>query len=126
MVSLLRADERLERWRQAFLVEQEEQHFNQGQPKRQVLEPQDLMEQELAAKRQGIPAYAALRTATHIYVVYSTGEKELYDLTNDPYELNNIIGTADRKMVDEFDKWLSAYRKCKGAGCREIDAAPPR
>jgi N-acetylglucosamine-6-sulfatase len=126
MVSLLRADGQPQRWRQAFLVEQEEQRFNQGPPKRRVLEPQDLMEQELAAKRQGIPAYAALRTATHIYVVYSTGEKELYDLANDPYELNNIIATADRKMVEEFDRWLSAYRKCKGAGCREIDAAPPR
>jgi N-acetylglucosamine-6-sulfatase len=126
MVSLLRADGQPQRWRQAFLVEQEEQRFNQGPPKRRVLEPQDLMEQELAARRQGIPAYAALRTATHIYVVYSTGEKELYDLANDPYELNNIIASADRKMVAEFDKWLSAYRKCKGAGCREIDAAPPR
>ena len=125
MVPLLRG-ERPDRWRQAFLVEQEEQHFNQGGPQRQVLEPQDLMEQQLAATRQRIPAYAALRTATHMYAVYSTGEKELYDLTRDPYELNNIINTADRKLVDQLDKWLSEYRKCKGAGCREIDAAPPR
>jgi arylsulfatase A-like enzyme len=125
MVSLLRG-ETPERWRLAFLVEQEEQHFNQGGPNRQVLEPQDLMEQELAATQKRIPAYAALRTATHMYAVYSTGEKELYDLTKDPYELNNIINTADKKLVEQLDKWLNEYRNCKGEGCRKIDSAPPK
>jgi arylsulfatase A-like enzyme len=125
MVALLRG-EAAGRWREAFLVEQEEQHFHQGGRKRQVLEPQDMMEQQLAAAREGIPAYAALRTATHMYAVYSTGERELYDLTNDPYELNNVIDSADGKSIDQLDKWLGAYRRCKGPGCREIDASPPR
>jgi len=121
LVPLLRKGEKSERWRQAFLIEQEEQHFNPGPPKRQVLEPQDPLEQELAAKQQGVPAYAALRTSTHIYVVYGDGEKELYDLKNDPYELRNIVASADRKLVSQFDAWLSEYRKCAGAKCREID-----
>jgi arylsulfatase A-like enzyme len=126
LVPLLRM-ERPELWRQAFLVEQEEQHFNQGQPKRRVLEPQDPLEQQLAAARQGVPAYAALRTATHLYAVYGTGEKELYDLQADPYELDNIAGRPDQQsLAARLDRWLGEYRKCRGAGCREVDASPPR
>ena len=130
LAPLLREGARPERWRGAFLVEQEQVHFNparaQAGPRRQVLEPRDLFETQLAAARQGIPAYTALRTATHTYVVYSTGERELYDLRADPYELENIITKADRGLLDRLDAWLSAYRKCRGAGCREADIAPPR
>jgi arylsulfatase A-like enzyme len=126
LVPLLRSNEKTERWREAFLVEQEETHFNPGPAKRQVLEPQDPLEQKLAAARQGVPAYAALRTATHLYVVYGDGFRELYDIRADPYELNNIVMTADKNLVDRLDKWLAAFRKCRGAGCREADVAPRR
>jgi arylsulfatase A-like enzyme len=36
-----------------------------------------------------IPAYCGVRTANLTYVQYSTGEEELYDLVNDPFELQN-------------------------------------
>jgi len=39
-----------------------------------------------------IPEFYAVRTATWKYVEYSTGEVELYDLVNDPYELINLAG----------------------------------
>jgi N-acetylglucosamine-6-sulfatase len=38
------------------------------------------------------PKYYAIRTANWKYVEYSTGEKELYDLGRDPYELENHAG----------------------------------
>jgi len=34
-----------------------------------------------------IPTYCAVRTVRYIYVFYSTGERELYDLQQDPFEL---------------------------------------
>lgn len=37
-----------------------------------------------------IPEFHAVRTSEWKYVEYSTGEKELYDLVNDPYELINV------------------------------------
>ena len=128
LLPLLHGGARSERWRGAFLVEQEEVHFNAGRagPRRLVLEPQDMFETQLAAARQGIPAYTALRTPANTYVVYSTGERELYDLHADPYELDNIINKADKGLVNRLDAWLSVYRKCRGAGCREADVAPPR
>jgi arylsulfatase A-like enzyme len=36
-----------------------------------------------------VPGYCALRDETSLYVTYQTGEEELYDLTADPYELDN-------------------------------------
>lgn len=46
-----------------------------------------------------IPEFYALRNAAWKYVEYSTGEKELYDLANDPYELNNLAGQAEYAEV---------------------------
>jgi N-acetylglucosamine-6-sulfatase len=126
LVPLLKSDKKAEHWRQAFLVEQQETHFNSGPRKRQVLEPQDPLEQQLATAKQGVPAYAAIRTADNIYVLYDDGFRELYDINADPNELNNLIDKADKKLVDRLDKWLAAFRKCKGSGCREADEAPPR
>ena len=38
----------------------------------------------------GRPAYCGYRTASWSFVQYSTGEQELYDLANDPYQLQNL------------------------------------
>jgi arylsulfatase A-like enzyme len=38
----------------------------------------------------GPPSFNALRTDRWKYVEYSNGERELYDLVNDPYELQNL------------------------------------
>ena len=35
-----------------------------------------------------------------MYVQYSTGEEELYDLADDPYQLQNVAG--DPEHVDEL------------------------
>ena len=34
------------------------------------------------------PAYDALRTYRYVYAQYANGERELYDLERDPYELD--------------------------------------
>lgn len=51
-----------------------------------------------------IPEFYAVRTAEWKYVEYATGEKELYDLTNDPYELVNLAGEAKYR---EVEVWLT-------------------
>jgi arylsulfatase A-like enzyme len=50
-----------------------------------------------------IPEFDAVRTVDWKYVEYSTGEKELYDLKNDPYELENI---ADKPAYADIQKQL--------------------
>jgi len=40
-----------------------------------------------------IPTYCAVRTARHLFASYETGERELYDLESDPFQLQNLAGT---------------------------------
>jgi hypothetical protein len=68
-----------------------------------------------------LPTYAAVRTDRYTYVEYMTGERQLYELRNDPDQLRNIAGTADKKLVDGLAKQVAALRTCKGARCRRAD-----
>ncbi|MBI3649118.1 MAG: DUF4976 domain-containing protein, partial [Actinobacteria bacterium] len=43
-----------------------------------------------------VPTYCAVRSETAMFVRYSTGEEELYDLSSDPYELTNLVGDPAR------------------------------
>jgi arylsulfatase A-like enzyme len=40
-----------------------------------------------------IPTYCAVRTERHLFVTYETGERELYDVGSDPFQLRNVAGT---------------------------------
>ncbi|MFE3451539.1 sulfatase [Nonomuraea sp. NPDC059194] len=74
-----------------------------------------------SARQTPVPAYTALRTATHTYVKYVTGETQLYDLTTDPYELNNLAETADPELLRNLEERMDLMRTCSGATCRTAD-----
>jgi len=46
-----------------------------------------------------IPQFYSVRTTQWKYTEYSTGEVELYDLVNDPYELQNVAGKREYKEI---------------------------
>jgi len=68
--------------------------------------------------------YKAVRTETHKYVEYETGEKELYDLEADPYELNSIHESADPSLLEDLKTKLDALTSCADEACREAEDAP--
>jgi N-acetylglucosamine-6-sulfatase len=49
------------------------------------------------ARLFSVPGYCGLRTTRFTYVRYETGEEELYDLTRDPHELENLA--LDRRFA---------------------------
>jgi len=59
-----------------------------------------------------------------MYVKYSSGEGELYNLTTDPYQLRNRYATAPPEVIAEFDAWLEALRDCTAAYCRAAESGP--
>jgi N-acetylglucosamine-6-sulfatase len=73
---------------------------------------------------KGARAYEAVRTATHKYVEYKNGEKELYDLETDPYELESLHKSADPSLIEDLKTKLDALRSCSEEGCREAEDAP--
>jgi len=60
-------ESRSEGWRHALLIE----HLRGANP---------------------IPTYCAVRTSRYLFATYETGDQELYDLEEDPFELTNLAG----------------------------------
>jgi N-acetylglucosamine-6-sulfatase len=65
------------------------------------------------------PSYKAIRTQRYMYAEHGTGEKELYDLQNDPFELqsrHNAPAYASVKAL--LAARLDELRNCAGTSCR--------
>jgi arylsulfatase A-like enzyme len=61
------------------------------------------------------PSYEALRTPGSLYVEYVTGERELYDLRRDPFELQNIAASAGRRRLLGLHRALLRLERCHGS-----------
>jgi N-acetylglucosamine-6-sulfatase len=49
---------------------------------------------------------------------HRNGERQLYDLNTDPYELHNLAGkAADAHLEADLAQRLAALRDCAGAAC---------
>jgi arylsulfatase A-like enzyme len=95
---------RTEAWRQALLIEL-------GSPS------------QARRRRTGRPACQAVRTKEYLYVEYvGTGERELYNLHDDPYELQSSYVTADRSLLAALSSQLARLRECAGSSCRTAEA----
>lgn len=70
------------------------------------------------------PSYDALRTTDHLYVEYASGERELYDLGADPFQLENLAATADPDDLAPLAARLAELRGCAADACRAAEDAP--
>ncbi|WP_219975567.1 sulfatase family protein [Rubrobacter xylanophilus] len=74
---------------------------------------------EAASHRDsGRPGLVAVRTRRHLYVEYESGERELYDLRRDPYQLRNLYRRASGELVRDLRERLKALEGCRAEGCR--------
>jgi len=76
-----------EAWRDGFLIEQYED---------------DGEEHSMTSL---VPAYVGFRTKEWKYIEYETGERELYNLINDPFEMNNLA------MLKEYEQIMNQLAK---------------
>jgi arylsulfatase A-like enzyme len=79
-----------DRWRTDFLVE----HFSAG-------------------------VSNSVRTPGHLYTDVESGERELYDMGRDPYQLNSLHRTADPALMAQLSARAATLARCRGASCRE-------
>jgi N-acetylglucosamine-6-sulfatase len=100
-------------------------------------------EQSLAAHQSGTAArpggeasasllappkdYEGIRLGPYKYIAWPDGEKELYDLETDPYELNNLVRIPNYFPVRNFlHRELTEHLEdCVGRTCREEVAELP-
>lgn len=71
------------------------------------------------------PRLRALRGLAYIYVEYSTGEREYYDLKVDPYELNNAVDDLPPGVVTYFSQRVAELSACRGVGCHDAEDRTP-
>jgi N-acetylglucosamine-6-sulfatase len=89
-------------WRNAILVE------HRG-PRLSVLDP------DFQQPASGSPTtYDAMRTHQFLYVEYSDGEREFYDLRTDPFELHNIAHLLTPPERSLLHAELRALKRCRG------------
>lgn len=68
--------------------------------------------------------YEGIRLGPYKYIEWPDGEKELYDINKDPYELNNIVRVPNYFPIRAFlHAQLIRLEACVGRACRE--PAPP-
>lgn len=67
-----------------------------------------------------------VRTADEkLYAEYpATGEKEYYDLKEDPYQLENAYPAMDQALQTELSTKLAELKDCAGETCRNLEDAP--
>lgn len=124
----------LRRWRQAFLMEHGFVATGaDGLTPASVsasLEPPDPFDLTGGAPAGGPtlpPPFQGVHTRNLVYVEYlTTGEREMYNLDEDPYEQTSIAETADPRLVRRLSVWLERLSNCAGAECRAAEDAPPR
>lgn len=68
--------------------------------------------------------YFALRDQSRLFVQYSYGDQEYYDLALDPYQLTNTVAMVDPLVVQDLNGRLPALKACAGAGCRSEESRP--
>ena len=93
-------------WRESILIE----HFGGGAPFR-------------------VRSYTGIRSEKDVYVEYASGEKEYYDLSKDPYQLENTASQLPAELLAKLSGRVAALKDCRGAACRAAEgvrrAAPP-
>lgn len=62
------------------------------------------------------PTYAALRSHDELYVEYADGDRELYDLAADPFQLRNLAREAPPDRLARLSGHLAAMTSCRGPG----------
>ena len=70
--------------------------------------------------------YDAIRTPRFAYSELATGERELYDLHTDPYELHNRVGDPSYAGIQSrLAARLTLLRHCSGVQGRDAPSARP-
>jgi arylsulfatase A-like enzyme len=65
--------------------------------------------------------YYGIRLGAYKYIEWPDGEKELYDINTDPYELNNIVRDKNYTPIRAFlHEELVRLEECSGRTCQEV------
>jgi N-acetylglucosamine-6-sulfatase len=116
-------------WREAYLIE----HYISKSESYEDYAKEDLPEKESLLDTENLqdsgayrPAFKGLRTNDSLYVEYNTGERELYDLIKDPYQIENLADSAEKGYIEEFSMWLNRVSSARGKAYFRVEEMPDK
>jgi arylsulfatase A-like enzyme len=68
-----------------------------------------------------LPEYWAVRMEEWSYIRYSTGEEELYNLQEDPFQLESVHETVDRQFLRNLRRQSRQLSRCAADTCRAFE-----
>ena len=81
-----------------------------------------LIERHASSEGKNTPDDEGIRTAGRSYVEYAAGERKLYNLAEDPYELTNSYNPDAQPAA--LASRLQVLKGCAGAACRQAEDGP--
>ncbi len=79
----------------------------------------DILLEAGGGRANGPNRYTAIRTHRYVYAEYANGDRELYDLQTDPYQLQSRHNDPALATIrDDLARRLAQLRTCAGARCR--------
>lgn len=99
-------------WRQSFLIEGYEN-------------TPDTADESPVDSSIAKPAFSAIRGVNFTYVEYATGEKEYYDLTSDPYQLQNSVNMLNSDTAEKLSAKTNTLKTCASDVCRKEETSLP-
>src|SRR5215213_9874573 len=64
-----------------------------------------------------------LRTPEWAYIEWDDGEKELYDMYTDPYQLQSLHADPDKAdLIARLSARLETFKRCSGVSCRTAES----
>ena len=75
---------------------------------------------DFVAEAYGLGPTLAVRTRDALYTHNETEEFELYDMTKDPSQVNNLYRLAEPGAIATWEKRIQTLATCRGASCRAL------
>jgi arylsulfatase A-like enzyme len=80
--------------------------------------PRPASDPDSQGRDEGLPPdYFALRLPESTYVEYATGEREYYNLLQDPFQLENLYDSLPQIAKDQLSGQLARLKTCRGLTC---------
>ncbi len=70
------------------------------------------------------PRWEVLRMRTEKYIRFENGEKEYYDLRQDPYEVESKPGSVSAETRAYWERRMDDLRSCSGPTCQTAENMP--
>ena len=120
-------------WRKALFLEHRAPGITESS-QNGLLEPPDFYDLQVSHPSDLLaPIFVGIRTQANAingygpinYLEYDTGEREFYDISVDPLQLNNSYSITNPTVINRLSNWISSIKTASGQTLRSLEENIP-